>query len=157
MKDLCKQIKHSSDQSKDDKKGYQVETSLTPAVISGWILRPRVPPHRRHSFLQRANATSDEVLHHMPPGESILLQVFDGLNIRSNSVEFLGNIIPGRNLFGSIPHEGKAVFLGGFPVKPPLPPSRPRRPGKHLNILPRLQVVELQTTASGTPACRAIP
>ena len=64
-----------------DHKRHKVETSLTMAVVSGRVLRARVPPHRRYSFLQGADATSDKISHHMPPGKSFPLQVFDGLNV----------------------------------------------------------------------------
>ena len=112
-------------------------------VISDRILSPRVHPHRMCSFLQRANAARDEILHHVPSGEPLFLQVFDGLNVGGNPAKILASRIARRNLLGSLPNKGKAVFTGRLPIEPLLLPPRPRRPGEHLNVLLGLPIMEL--------------
>ena len=104
------------------------------------------------SFLKRANAARDEILHHVPSSEPLFFQVFDGLNIGGNPTKILGSRIPGRDLLGRLSSEGEAVLVGYPPIEPPLLPPRSRRPGKHLNILLRLTVVEFQTAATNDSA-----
>ena len=122
---MCKQIGHSIDRIEINQKGAKLKILLTPLVISGRIFWPRVPPHGMCSFLQRANAARDEILHHVPSGEPLFLQAFDGLNVGGNPVKIPRSRIPGRNLLGSFADEGEAVFTSGLPVEPPILPSRP--------------------------------
>ena len=78
------------------------------------------------TLLQRANSARDEILHHVPSGKPLFLQVFDGLNIGGDPTEILGSRIPRRNLLGRTSDKGEAVLTGRLPVEPPLLPSWPR-------------------------------
>ena len=76
-------------------------------------------------LLQRTDAARDEIPHHVPSSEPLLLQVCDSLNDWGNPAKILGNRIPSRNLLGRLPDEGEAILIGYLPIEPPLLLPRP--------------------------------
>ena len=135
-----------------NRKKAKIGNLLTLFVIPGRVFWPRVPPHGMSPPLQRANTAHDEILHHVPSGKPIFLQVLDSLNVRADPAKIFRSRILGKILHGDNPGEREVVFSSRLPVEPPLLPSQPRRPSKHLNILLRLTVVELQTAATSNSA-----